>query len=342
MQRQRKQLPPYTCIRCGYETKYKKDMNRHLYMKKTDCHSIVNVIVLTEDIKRDILKNRIHHIIDPNKIQNQTINNYTVINNFIANQDTMKKLTHYVDYKDIEPIDFESKVENTYEDNVRMLENDEYKGGFQLKSHDLYDIANQLTKPQSIENDSFFESLNIFLDNHKNRIMVYEGDREKWKEHMLEPGMSYLVDKMAGSYLEAYECYLIRKILFFESRSRFIDQTTYMQCIIDYYRFIASFDVEPYVKGKYDNQVLYNREDDEYDKVPKKSDDTAFEIVRRFQKMYNKIKEDTKPEQKQNRKMMVDILKANSKECMKELNRKVVELFHMDQQFKDQFMIKYQ
>ena len=159
---------------------------------------------------------------------------------------------------------------------------------------------------------------------------------------MLEPGMSYLVDKMAGSYLEAYECYLIRKILFFESRSRFIDQTTYMQCIIDYYRFIASFDVEPYVKGKYDNQVLYNREDDEYDKVPKKSDDTAFEIVRRFQKMYNKIKEDTKPEQKQNRKMMVDILKANSKECMKELNRKVVELFHMDQQFKDQFMIKYQ
>ena len=93
----------------------------------------------------------------------------------------MKKLTHYVDYKDIEPIDFESKVENTYEDNVRMLENDEYKGGFQLKSHDLYDIANQLTKPQSIENDSFFESLNIFLDNHKNRIMVYEGDREKWK-----------------------------------------------------------------------------------------------------------------------------------------------------------------
>ena len=51
---------PYTCPRCGYETIKKNSMNRHLNEKKTPCPASLLKVDLTEDIKNEILENRIY------------------------------------------------------------------------------------------------------------------------------------------------------------------------------------------------------------------------------------------------------------------------------------------
>jgi len=52
--------PQYTCPRCGYKTKNKTKMYRHLYEKQKVCAGCVSNIELTEDVKECILENRVY------------------------------------------------------------------------------------------------------------------------------------------------------------------------------------------------------------------------------------------------------------------------------------------
>ena len=52
---------PYTCFRCGYETKIRNSMNRHLYLLQKTCPGIQhNEIELTNEIKDCIMKHRVY------------------------------------------------------------------------------------------------------------------------------------------------------------------------------------------------------------------------------------------------------------------------------------------
>jgi hypothetical protein len=53
---------PYTCIRCDYTTNEKRNMKRHLYDRKIKCQSRKNKIELSDEIKEEIMENRIYHI----------------------------------------------------------------------------------------------------------------------------------------------------------------------------------------------------------------------------------------------------------------------------------------
>jgi hypothetical protein len=55
----------YTCIRCDYKTDEKRNMKRHLYEKNKPCQSKKNKIELTDEIKEEIMNNRIYHIPKP-------------------------------------------------------------------------------------------------------------------------------------------------------------------------------------------------------------------------------------------------------------------------------------
>ena len=61
---------PYCCIRCGYTTSQKPDIKKHLYDLKKPCPAIVNKIELTDEIKQDIIDNRVHHLKIETKINN--------------------------------------------------------------------------------------------------------------------------------------------------------------------------------------------------------------------------------------------------------------------------------
>ena len=53
--------PPYTCCRCGYETRRKDHMEKHLYKLFTQCPGATQDIELTDEIKEAIVKNRVYH-----------------------------------------------------------------------------------------------------------------------------------------------------------------------------------------------------------------------------------------------------------------------------------------
>ena len=52
----------YTCPRCEYSTPRKADMRTHLYNKKKVCSGIHKEIELTDEIKEEILANRIYTV----------------------------------------------------------------------------------------------------------------------------------------------------------------------------------------------------------------------------------------------------------------------------------------
>lgn len=55
-------VDPYKCTRCGYTTRNKTNIKKHLYDKKMPCPSTKNQIDLTEEIKLEIITNRVYHI----------------------------------------------------------------------------------------------------------------------------------------------------------------------------------------------------------------------------------------------------------------------------------------
>jgi hypothetical protein len=57
----------YECIRCGYNTNKKSSMYNHLYNKKGECPAKIN-IVLSDDIKDIIMRDRQYHIPKADKI----------------------------------------------------------------------------------------------------------------------------------------------------------------------------------------------------------------------------------------------------------------------------------
>lgn len=56
-----KTIVPYHCPRCGYENHKAYNMKLHLYTKKKVCQGIESRIDLTDDVKKEILDNRVYH-----------------------------------------------------------------------------------------------------------------------------------------------------------------------------------------------------------------------------------------------------------------------------------------
>jgi hypothetical protein len=328
---------PYTCPRCGYTTCKKPYMQRHFFSKKKECPGSASKIELTDDIKQEVLQNRIYHNPDENNQMQISINNFNIMNNFVANMDVVQKLQQLTQYKQLEVMDFESKVEDTYHRDIQRLESNSFKRDFMLKNSDFYDIVDTLTQVIRGRNrKTFIEFISFMYDNKKKRIKVYAG--EKWEDYLVDKGLTYLVDTIASYYLEVYECYLIRKMTNIEHKSTYL-YADFLKCLQDYYTFLACFDVDPYVKHKYDNQVLYNKDDAEYHQKPSKDDFQAYNVCERFHRVYTDIYDAvTNAGKKEIHKKVLDIIKVNSKENVKELDSEVVGLIRLDEEFKKNLM----
>ena len=108
--------PNYCCIRCGYETDLKSNMYRHLFLKKTSCPQLKNLIELTDEIKQHIMDNRIYiipKVEKPTKIINNITNNNKMIN-YIINMDTIEKLEKYTNYNQLEILDFDDTLNKKF------------------------------------------------------------------------------------------------------------------------------------------------------------------------------------------------------------------------------------
>jgi len=308
----------------------------HLYTAKRKCPAVVKNLELTDDIKAIVMDSRIYHIPDEVKIMNQTINTYNTMNNFVANMDYVDKITKLAHYKQLEIVDFETKVEDEYKHTVKKLEKDSFKYGFSLQHQDFMQIIDTLTNAlRGVHRDEFIEHLNFIYDSKRKRIRVYNA-AETWEEMLVNAGMNYLISTIASCYLESYEVYLIRKI---HSPVSIPQKREQEECLEAYYRFLACFDVKPFVKGKCDAQILCNPTDPDYDDIPEPGDADAHRLVDTFTNLYTRIYDSLTNAQKNTvHKEVLDIIKSNTQNNVCEIDKNIISLINLDEGFKLEMM----
>ena len=319
----------YQCPRCGYHSYQKARMRNHLYAKKVMCPATKNVIELTDDLKQHILDNRIYHITD-NKTTvtqvpptiNTTIHNYHVMNALISGMDPLEKLTKYVDYKIVQITDIEDHLEEAFILKSKRLENNKVKH-FSMSIPDMLEVVDSVTSMCQVEN------FNIIYDEKLNKLKLFSCGN--WKSQLIDSGIKELIEKIQSCYLGSYECYLIRKTISsppFEKRQA-------EEHLEMFYKFIACFDITPYVTDKTNNQIIYNIDDDRYHEQTSTNDIDEYSLQDTWFAKYKKIK-DSINTQEHNKvtKSVRDIIKRNSRNNIIDLNKKMMELFQMDESFK--------
>jgi len=317
---------PYSCPRCGYTTTKKTHIRYHLYDTKKACPAILKDIELTESIKEHILKNRIYHIpvVPPPPTITQTINNFQTMNNFIANMDPIEKIKHVTDYCRVEITDFEDRIVNDYAREIECLESSRPHDG----KLDFMTIVDKLTKAiRGEQRNEFFEEISVVYDTKRKRIKVYSGG---WEDYLVTNGLKHLIQTIVEYYLEKYEIYLIRKLS--QSGISLYDNTTYMDSIKEYYRFLAAFELHPFCRGKTDDQLLSDSDADENDYQEKEEDTDR--IVQRFETIYQtEYNNLPNGQRKTMHKNVLDIIKTNSKWNIAQLDKDIISLINMNSEF---------
>lgn len=323
----------YSCPRCGYQTPRKSCMRNHLYKSKKPCPCTIRDLDITEEIKEHIMVNRVYHL--PAKQDcthiNKVVNNFNIQNNMISRIDTIDKLSYLTAYRQVDMIGLEDKIEKVYGFTKKKLETNGFKYGFNMKMDDLFDIVNEISSLSHTCKD--MEEFNVFYDKECDKLNVYEEDR--WEEMVFNKGVKVVLEKIQGCFWYAYECYLLRQIYlggkggFHTARCReHLDQ---------YFKFIGCFDMYPYLWQRPNKEILYNEGDPRHGGAQVGAHMyEEYTLSDEYGARYIKVRDGTKrSEVVEIRKNVVDIIKNNSIKNTKELNKRVFELFQMDEKFKN-------
>ena len=175
------------------------------------------------------------------------------------------------------------------------------------------------------------EQLNIIYDKKFNKYKIY--DMGKWNGHAVMDNFIHTVlVTVQEHYFNTYECYLIRKIEV--SSLCYQDKIILKDRLSDFYKFIGCFQIEPYVKDKNDTQIMFNPDDKNYDSCQDLTDENT-EISIKYFNLYARVDgETTKSFSSTTKKNVLDIFKKNTLHNMEELNKAVIALFNMDEEFK--------
>lgn len=100
---------------------------------------------------------------------------------------------------------------------------------------------------------------------------------------------------------------------------------------MEFYQFLAYFCIDPYIKGKMDNQIIYTPYEDEY------LMESGYSIEKEYLPRYLYIRDCKTNCSDTNRvkKEILDIIKHNTKQNLNELKKSIVDLFKMDEQSKN-------
>jgi hypothetical protein len=307
--------PNYECIRCGYETEFKTNIHKHLFLKKTPCPQTKNLIVLTDDIKQHIIDNRIYIIPPPVKVPKVTniITNNNTINNLIVNMDTIDKITKYTDYKHVDLIDFDESVDMKMRNRA-----DKFRAGDSKVTMNIEFIEDIKDASKNKTIDDF----NIFYESKIKTINIYKNG--EWNKMHVTDGIAEIIETMQSSLWDEYEYYLIKKIE--SSASSYKNRQECKEHLEKYYKFIGCFDVEPDIKDKSDKYILSTEIIE---------NNGAGELSEKYMKLYrNTYATITRSESKDEAKKIIDIISHNTIHSIKDMNKTVINLFNMDEEFK--------
>lgn len=290
--RKKHAFDPYSCCRCGLETRDKAVMRRHLYSRHVPCPGSRNDIELTPEIKDQILENRVYHLPKQPDIKqiNQTINYNSTITNYIAGLDALDKLNQYVQYKGVVINDFEQSVEDAYYDIVKKLDTNSLVD-FKLENDDFLQIIDNVSTK---EPSGGVEDFNVVYNPNSNKISIFNNG--SWEAFLLNQGVTKIITTVQSYYLDSYECYLIKKIN--DRNTGPFDQQRFKECLEKYYWFISCFEVAPFVKDKEDRDVL------DYGSQP--GPRRGFDVVERAYNIYKRVVE--KKDRVLSRRMYRDVV----------------------------------
>ena len=302
----------YQCCRCGYTTCQKGRIRRHLYQLKKQCPSLSNDIELTDEIKQYILDNRIYKIPEI-KAPTNIITNYNQINNYISSMDLQEKLEKYIKFKNIEILDFEDQIEDHFESHIKKLDMNRYSS-YRLDFDDMLDVIDKVTYiSKNVEN------FNIYYDEIPNKLRIFTCG--EWNTMLLDAGIKQMLHKIKACYLDAYECYLIRKLD--ESSTGAHSRMQFKEHLLDYFKFLACFDISPYVADASDGDIL-------------KNDNSSYDLQDQWYPKFKGIKESiTVTESNKIKKEVKDIVKRNTRSNIIELNKLIMQVFNVDADFKE-------
>jgi hypothetical protein len=312
-------IKPYTCIRCNYQTKDKTKMNNHFYKRKKICPSTLNKIDLTDEIKKEILENRIFHIpkeISEQKtvIQNITYNN--TMNNYVKNINTFDKLNKYLEYKNIETTSLEDNVQNHFYRRITNLKTDAFKFGYDMGNNRLFDIFEEITKIRNLQD------MNIIYDEKLKELSLFKSG--SWETMLIERGIKEILEMLKEYFLDHYELFLFRRIYFIEKNER--EKQRYKIHLEDYYKFIGTFDLRPIIEDKDDAEIL----GEEHGEI------RVYKLEEKWMKIYNTLIDNMKRYEINKIKKDIDlIIKNNSNKNLNELNKEIIELLTTDEEFKE-------
>lgn len=307
----------YECIRCGYKTPDKRMMKRHLYERKQICPGVVNIIDLTDEIKECIIKNR-HYVIENPQVPTQTINFYNQYINFVNNMDPLDKLNKICSHQNIDLLDFEEEVDNKFHSIVKKLYNNKVKD-YQLTFDHIKQCIDSVTSGKNIEN------LNIYYDKTSDKLKLYMNGR--WESIIFDIGVKEIMYIIKTYYFDAYECYLCRQIR--NSENSILQKSKAKEHLKEYYKIIISFDLEPFVKNKPNNKILYNDSDPRYHEEDVNI--SNYDIEEEMMNIYITFKANDIYDIKNN---ISKLIKTNSTTNIRDLNRKIMEMVKADDTFR--------
>lgn len=321
----------YKCPRCGYCTRQKSHMKKHLYNLLKPCPSLLEDIELTDEIREYILKNRVYKTKDTKAVV-QTINNYNQfiqISNIINSMDTIDKINFVCDYKGENLLDFEDKLEERFTKVSEKLEQNQLYEHY-LKNPDLLEVIDDITTSDNPNN------VNIVYDSISNKIKIYQYG--EWKSYIIDRAIIEIIDKIRVYYLDYYECYLIRKYQNARMNNEHKQLMIIKEYIIEYYKFLLVFDVLPYIHDKNNFEILYPTSDTQ--NIKKASNDIeCCSIQDEFMKLFKCIKDEVTVTTKAKLKKDIEnLIKNNVRSNLSKLNRNMIEFIKMDEEFKKELL----
>jgi hypothetical protein len=285
-------------------------MYKHLFLKTKICPQLNNLVVLTDDIKHHIMDNRIYipppvippPVIPPHHqpIEKNIINIINKINNFIINMDTMDKLEKYMKHTQIELINFKESVRTKMQSRAEKFTRNEPIERMRII---FIDDINDIIGGKKLN------ELNIFYESKIKTINIYKN--EIWHKLHVSIGIVEIVKTIQNSLWDDYEVYLIKKA---ESNkiSHHLRQE-YKEYLIEYYNFIGCFKVDPRIKEK--------------DMYP--------DFSEKYMKIYEEVCDEiTIRNSKNTIKKILEILSHNTIHNVKDMNKTVINLFNIDEEFK--------
>lgn len=303
---------PYQCTRCGYSTDHRSKMHKHLFgERKKPCPTTLNDIELTDSIKQHIIDFRVYHI--PKQVL-QTINNFNQ-QNIICGLDTMEKINAIMSYHKQDIIGIQQQISSRFSSNVMALEAGERLS--ELKMGDFYVLVDSVS---DVYNGNL-EEFNIFYDEKVNKIALFESGM--WEKLLYKNGVTKLIRNIQYAYLNAYETHLIKKIEY--GQVSYQEQARLSELLHEYYKFLSAFGLKPQSVACHDDSDL----------VGIATSRGSYDIKDKFTSKFCKISENMKQaEITKIGKEILDILKRNSKRNIEDLNKKMMSLFILDDEFK--------